>query len=123
MTAERNSFHRCSGSPTICSDTNAIWEISANASDIIEEIRTSWDEEDDPTELFSILKTTLQYFEENGAEDEQLQVADLLLEIDHAISVMNTEQSESPTFNELDAVETPTSTEAQQMSIFDDVDE
>ena len=28
MTAERNSFHRCSGSPTICSDTNAIWEIS-----------------------------------------------------------------------------------------------
>ena len=95
----------------------------SNASDIIEEIRTSWDEEDDPTELFSILKTTLQYFEENGAEDEQLQVADLLLEIDHAISVMNTEQSESPNFNELDAVETPTSTEAQQMSIFDDVDE
>ena len=95
----------------------------SNASDIIEEIRTSWDEEDDPTELFSILKTTLQYFEENGAEDEQLQVADLLLEIDHAISVMNTEQYESPNFNELDAVETPTSTEAQQMSIFDDVDE
>ena len=95
----------------------------SNASDIIEEIRTSWDEEDDPTELFSILKTTLQYFEENGAEDEQLQVADLLLEIDNAISVMNTEQSESPNFNELDAVETPTSTEAQQMSIFDDVDE
>ena len=92
----------------------------SNASDIIEKIRTSWDEEDDPTELFSILKTTLQYFEENGAEDEQLQVADLLLEIDHAISVMNTEQSESPNFNELDAVETPTSTEAQQMSIFDD---
>ena len=95
----------------------------SNASDIIEEIRTSWDEEDNPTELFSILKTTLQYFEKNGAEDEQLQVADLFLEIDHAISVMNTEQSESPDFNELDAVETPTSTEAQQMSIFDDVDE
>ena len=28
MPAERNSFHRWSGSPTICSDTNAIWEIS-----------------------------------------------------------------------------------------------
>ncbi|MDP6269611.1 MAG: type II toxin-antitoxin system RelE/ParE family toxin, partial [Alphaproteobacteria bacterium] len=29
MTAEQNSFHRWSGSPTICYDTNAIWEISA----------------------------------------------------------------------------------------------
>ena len=28
MTAERNSFHRWSGSPTICYDTNTIWEIS-----------------------------------------------------------------------------------------------
>jgi hypothetical protein len=28
MTAEQNSFHRWSGSPTICYDTNAIWEIS-----------------------------------------------------------------------------------------------
>jgi hypothetical protein len=30
MTAEQNSFHRWSGSPTICYDTNAIWEISVN---------------------------------------------------------------------------------------------
>ena len=95
----------------------------SNASDIVHEIKTSWDEEDDPAELFSILKTTLRYFEQNGTEEDQIQVADFLAEIDDAILDISGEQSESPSFSALDAEETPASTEPQEVSIFDDVDE
>ena len=32
MAAEQNSFRRWRGSPTICSDSNAIWEMSVKGS-------------------------------------------------------------------------------------------
>jgi len=38
MTAERNSFHRWSGSPTICYDTNTIWEISVYIVDRVKDM-------------------------------------------------------------------------------------
>ena len=95
----------------------------SNANDIIHEIKESWDEEEDPSELFSILKTTLDYFEQNETEENQLQVVEFLAEINDAILDMTAEQSESPGFSALDAEKTPTSTELQEVGIFSDIDE
>ena len=95
----------------------------SNASDIVHEIKASRDEEKDPAELFSILKTTLYYFEQNGTEEKKLQVVDFLAGINDAIVDMSAEQSESPSFSALDAEKTPSSTEPQEVSIFEDIDE
>ena len=95
----------------------------SNASDIIHESKESWDEEEDPSELFSILKTTLDYFEQNETEENQLQVVEFLAEINDAILDMAAEQSDSPSFSALDAEKTPASIELHELSIFNDIDE
>ena len=95
----------------------------SNQTDIVEEIRSSWDGEDDTEDLFSTLIKTLSYFAENGTEEEISQATDFLDEIHWAVLEMNSEPSVSPEFNALEAEETAAGAEPLGISIFDDVDE
>ena len=94
----------------------------SNAADIVDDIRSSWNEDDDPGDLFSTLMETLSYFAENGTEEEISQAEDFMGDINTAVSEMNSEPLASHEFDALGAEETPVCAEPLGISIFDDVD-
>ena len=95
----------------------------SNVTEIIDEIRSGWDGEDDPKDLFSIPIKSLSYIAKTGTEEEASQAIDFLEEIEGAISAMNSEQSISPEFSVLEAEGTTVGAELLGNSIFNDVDE
>ena len=95
----------------------------SNVTEIIDEVRSSWDGEDDPEGLFSTVIKTLSLVEGTGDEKESSQATNFLEEIRMAISEMEPKQSFSPGYSALQAEETAVGTKPLRSSVFDDVDE
>ena len=95
----------------------------SNVEDIIREIRECWDGEEDPDDLFSAVKTSLTYFQDEGGEDEAGQAEGFLERIREAVSEMYWEQQDVPEVDALEAEWSTVGVDSVRFGIFQDVDE
>lgn len=93
------------------------WEV------IIDDIRSDWDGESDPYDVFDELRTTLDKIKEEGDSEEKQDALEILEVIDDNISEMEGEQESEKEYNSLEAEDTETKTLQTDRCIFDDVDE
>lgn len=91
--------------------------------DIIGDISSDWDGEDDPEFLFYDIEQTLIVIKENGTEEEKEKARILLSEITDEISEMQSKMTPEARYETLEAEETSNNLAHVGRSIFDDVDE
>ena len=102
--------------------------IFSNGSDLIRELRDSWDFEEDPSDIFSTYNNTLRsIMNETEDEDEYYQATELIDNVYHAVEDMESERaissSEHSSYNALKAEDSVDVTGPQKQNIFDDIDE
>ena len=97
--------------------------VLSNEFEIVNELRSGWEGDGDPEELFSTVIQTLSLLEETEDEDESSQATNFLDEIRDVIAEMESERSASPGYRTLEAEETAVGAKPLANSIFDDVDE
>ena len=95
----------------------------SNVQKIIEEMREAWDGEEDPDEVFSTVKESLEYLQNEGEEDEVVQAEEFLDSIKGTVEEMNWERQETPEVEALEAEESSVGVETLRFGIFRDVDE
>lgn len=93
------------------------WEV------IVDDIKCSWDGENEPYDEFDELRSTLNKIEEEGSGDEKQDAIEIIEVIDGYVSEMEKEQEDEAEYNSLDAEETETESIQIDRCIFDDVDE
>jgi hypothetical protein len=98
-------------------------EVFLNENEIIAQISSNWDGDDDPEDQFYELKNTLNVIEEQGTEEEREFVSTFLNEISDAISEMEKNRPEATEYENLEAEETSVETVPSARSVFEDVDE
>lgn len=97
--------------------------VLSNEYEIISEIRSDWNGEDNPEDLFFEIIDTLNRFEEQGSEEESGSASAFLREIKKTVLIMEENRPPATEYEELEAEETSVETEPLIRSIFEDVDE
>ena len=97
--------------------------IFSNNDEIIADISSSWDGDEDPDYLFSDLKETLKVIDKQGDKEEKEVASMFLNKISDAVSEMEDSQPDKKEYETLEAEETSVESEPFVRSIFDDVDE
>jgi len=97
--------------------------IFSNNDEIIADISSSWDGDEDPDYLFSDLEETLKVIDKQGDKEEKEVASMFLNKILDAVSEMEDSQPDKKEYETLEAEETSVESEPFVRSIFDDVDE
>lgn len=97
--------------------------VLSNEYEIISEIRSNWNGEDDPEDQFFEVIYALNRFEEQGSEEEAERASAFLRAIKKAALEMEGNRPPATEYEDLEAEETSVETEPLTRSIFEDVDE
>jgi hypothetical protein len=97
--------------------------VLSNEYEIISKIKSKWDGDGDPEDQFCEIVDTLNFFEEEGSEEEGEHASSFLSEIKNAVSEMEENRPPATEYENLEAEETSVAAEASIRSIFEDIDE